>query len=141
MKRLVGAFVLAVCMTVGGLKADATFPCATWVTVSTTPKQYSSCNWTYVGAWWAAVGGVVCLQFVSWRRTQWRIDSYGALYRRERTLLENEVRATGTVRVGPVVTNKTQTVPGSHTTSVISSYSRYRLGGWHCGTSNSSGSW
>lgn len=128
-----------------GVHADAYYPCATWVTVSTTPKAYSTCHATYVGAWWWNIAGTGCFRWVSWRRTQQRVDYNGSHQRRNRTFLENEVYFRGAVQVGPIVVNKTGTVPGSHTTSTVSQSTTY--GTWHCtgvgsgGGGGGSGGW
>lgn len=130
---------LALCVTLlfGGTQAEASWPCNTWITVSTTAKTYSPCNRTTIGPWTSPLGG--CLQYVSWRRTQQRVVSNGAHTRYQRVLLENEVRAQFEVNVGPVSVHKTQTMPGSHQTNTISSTSV--SGTFHCGVANGSGSW
>ena len=112
------AIVTATVTAVGPDAAEAAIACNKWVTVSTTAKSYSPCNQTTIGPWTSPVGG--CLRWVSWRRYQQRINTTNYDLQR-RTLLENEVQAQWKVTVGPVSVTKTQTVPGSHTTTVIGS--------------------
>ena len=92
--------------------------CGSWFTVARTAKSYGPCNQTMIGPWTSPLGG--CLQWVSWKRTQQRAPYFRAPYREQRVLLENEVRARWTVDIGPVLIHKTQTIPGSHTTKVMS---------------------
>ena len=119
-KRLVAPLALSTVMLVGlgPDAAEAAIRCNTWVTVSTTAKTYSPCNQTTIGPWTSPVGG--CLRWVSWRRYQQRINTTNFDLQR-RTLLENEVQAQWKVTLGPVSYTKTQTIPGSHTTTVIAS--------------------
>jgi hypothetical protein len=119
-RRTVAAVVLVGSILVGG-HAEAMLPtCNVWFTMSTTAKQYSPCRNTVIGPWTSPAGG--CLQWVSWHRTQRRVDSGATGHWRYRELLENEVRARFTVTVGPVAVHKTQTMAGSHTTTVLRSW-------------------
>jgi hypothetical protein len=116
-RRAVAPIVLVGSLLAGG-QAQALLPtCDIWLTMSTTAKQYSTCSNTVIGPWTSPAGG--CLQWVSWHRTQRRVDRTAVGHWRYRELLENEVRARFTVTVGPVAVHKTQTMPGSHTTTVL----------------------
>lgn len=120
MRKLVASMVLAGSLLVGG-QVEASYPtCNLWFTLSTTAKLYSPCNTTVIGPWTSPAGG--CLQWVSWHRTQRRVNSGAVTRWQYRETLENEVRARFTVSVGPVVVHKTQTMPGSHTTTVLRSW-------------------
>jgi hypothetical protein len=122
MKRLIMAFAAAICLTLTvASPAEAILPtCDIWFTMSSTPKAYSPCNNTVIGPWTSPAGG--CLQWVSWHRTQRRVQRGAVTRWQYRELLENEVRAKFTVTVGPVVYHKTQTMPGSHTTTTLRSW-------------------
>lgn len=137
MKKLIAALVVAVGLSTGGAVSAVPPPCDVWFTYSTTAKSYGPCNQTTIGPWTSPVGG--CLQWVSWRVTQRRINDNGgnAL---SRTYLHNEVRAVWKVTVGPVTATKTQTMPGSHTTTLVSGPS-ILYGSYACNTGGSSGTW